>query len=74
LGTPTPDRMLQVAQAMRLGWSNDEIFTSCKIDPWFLSKCAHRRDGEQDQTSGLPQRVRDADAEGDGFFRRSAAC
>src|SRR5258707_1186696 len=38
LGTPTPDRLLQVAQAMRLGWSNDEIFTSCKIDPWFLSE------------------------------------
>src|SRR5271165_1396734 len=38
LGTPTPDRLLQVAQAMRLGWSDDEIFTSCKIDPWFLSE------------------------------------
>src|SRR6267143_504314 len=38
LGTPTPDRLLQVAQAMRLGWSNDEIFTSCKIDPWFLAE------------------------------------
>src|ERR1700704_5966465 len=37
LGTPTPDRLLQVAQAMRLGWSNDEIFTSCKIDPWVLA-------------------------------------
>ncbi|MBR1218619.1 carbamoyl-phosphate synthase large subunit [Bradyrhizobium sp. U87765 SZCCT0131] len=36
LGTPTPNRLLQVAQAMRLGWSNDEIFASCKIDPWFL--------------------------------------
>src|SRR5882762_703730 len=33
LGTPTPDRLLQVAQAMRLGWSNEAIFTSCKIDP-----------------------------------------
>ncbi|MGO9580233.1 MAG: carbamoyl-phosphate synthase large subunit [Desulfobaccales bacterium] len=38
LGTPTPNRLLQVAQAMRLGWSNDEIFTSCKIDPWFLAE------------------------------------
>jgi carbamoyl-phosphate synthase large subunit len=38
LGTPTPDRLLQVAQAMRLGWSDDEIFNSCKIDPWFLSE------------------------------------
>jgi carbamoyl-phosphate synthase large subunit len=38
LGTPTPDRLLQVAQAMRLGWTDDEIFNSCKIDPWFLSE------------------------------------
>src|ERR1700758_1507553 len=38
LGTPTPNRILQVAQAMRLGWSNDDIFNSCKIDPWFLSE------------------------------------
>src|ERR1700686_1646923 len=38
LGTPTPDRLLQLAQAMRLGWTNDEIFTSCKIDPWFLAE------------------------------------
>src|SRR5216683_7118333 len=38
LGTPTPNRILQVAQAMRLGWSDEEIFTSCKIDPWFLSE------------------------------------
>src|SRR5512144_2373789 len=38
LGTPSPNRLLQVAQAMRLGWSNEEIFNSCKIDPWFLSE------------------------------------
>src|SRR6201993_2028406 len=38
LGTPTPNRLLQVAQAMRLGWSDEEIFNSCKIDPWFLAQ------------------------------------
>src|ERR1700746_2106206 len=38
LGTPTPNRTLQVAQAIRVGWSNDDIFNSCKIDPWFLSE------------------------------------
>ena len=38
LGTPTPDRILQVGQAMRLGWSDEEIFNSCKIDPWFLAQ------------------------------------
>jgi carbamoyl-phosphate synthase large subunit len=38
LGTPTPDRILQVAQAMRLGWSDTDIHASCKIDPWFLAQ------------------------------------
>ena len=36
LGTPTPDRILKVAQAMRLGFSIEQIHGSCKIDPWFL--------------------------------------
>ena len=73
LGTPTPNRLLQVAQAMRLGWSNEEIFTSCKIDPWFLARDArHRRYGAQDQGKRpAGQRVRHADAEGDGLFRRA---
>ncbi len=38
LGTPTPDRLLIIAQAMRLGFSDDEIFTACKVDPWFLAQ------------------------------------
>ncbi len=38
LGTPTPNRILQIAQAMRLGWSDEEIFASCKIDRWFLAQ------------------------------------
>src|SRR6201993_1585354 len=38
LGVPTPDRILQVAQAMRLGWSNDEIHHSCPVGPRFLAE------------------------------------
>src|SRR4051794_25651247 len=38
LGTPTPDRLLKVAQAMRLGFTDDEIFIACKIDAWFLAQ------------------------------------
>jgi carbamoyl-phosphate synthase large subunit len=38
LGTPTPDRLLAVAQAMRLGMSDAEIHTACRIDPWFLAQ------------------------------------
>ncbi len=38
LGTPTPDRLLQVAQALRLGWSHDEVYETCRIDRWFLEQ------------------------------------
>ncbi|MET0741769.1 MAG: carbamoyl-phosphate synthase large subunit, partial [Microvirga sp.] len=38
LGTPTPDRLLKVAQALRLGISHDEVYASCKIDRWFLEQ------------------------------------
>ncbi len=38
LGTPSPDRLLNVAQAMRLGMSNEDIHTACRIDPWFLEQ------------------------------------
>ena len=38
LGNPTPERILKVAQAMRLGFSLEQIHASCKIDPWFLEQ------------------------------------
>lgn len=38
ISTPTPDRILHVAQAMRLGFSDAEIHETCKIDPWFLAQ------------------------------------
>jgi carbamoyl-phosphate synthase large subunit len=38
LGTPTPERLLKVAQAMRLGFSDQDIHSSCRIDPWFLAE------------------------------------
>ncbi len=38
LGTPSPDGILKVAQAMRLGTSDDDIHTACRIDPWFLEQ------------------------------------
>ena len=74
LGTPTPDRLLQVAQAMRLGWSDEEIFTSCKIDPWFLAEIRGIVDMESKITQhGLPRAcARHAHAEGDGLFGRAA--
>ena len=37
LGTPAPGRILKVAQALRLGVPHDQVYGSCKIDPWFLN-------------------------------------
>ncbi|MGH6767661.1 MAG: carbamoyl-phosphate synthase large subunit [Xanthobacteraceae bacterium] len=38
LGTPTPDRALKIAQAMRHGLSDEQIHAACKVDPWFLAE------------------------------------
>ena len=38
IGTPTPDRLRHVAQAMRLGMPLEDIHDICKIDMWFLEQ------------------------------------
>ncbi|KQT45074.1 carbamoyl phosphate synthase large subunit [Aureimonas sp. Leaf454] len=38
LGTPTPDRLRMVAQAIRMGTSLHEVHQMCRIDPWFLEQ------------------------------------
>ena len=38
LAIPTPDRLLKVAQALRLGIRHDQIFASCGLDPWFIEQ------------------------------------
>jgi carbamoyl-phosphate synthase large subunit len=38
LGTPTPDRALKIAQAMRHGLTDEQIHAACKVDPWFLAE------------------------------------
>ncbi|MBE7185839.1 MAG: carbamoyl-phosphate synthase large subunit [Methylobacterium mesophilicum] len=40
LGTPTPDRLRYVAQAIRTGTSLEEVHDMCRIDPWFLHEIA----------------------------------
>jgi carbamoyl-phosphate synthase large subunit len=63
IGTPTPSRLLQVAQAMRLGFSDADIHESCKIDPWFLEQIRGIVDTEEKVRSfGLPSTA--------GAFRR----
>src|SRR5215475_6749921 len=55
LGSPTPDRLLKIAQAMRHGLSDEQIFEACKIDPWFLAQVRRIVDMESDiRAKGLP--------------------
>src|SRR6266478_668275 len=55
LGTPTPERLLKVAQAMRLGFSDQDIHGSCKIDPWFLGQIRGLVETEAEiRAKGLP--------------------
>ncbi|MDB5525332.1 MAG: carB [Rhizobium sp.] len=56
IGTPTPDRLRQVAQALRLGMSEEEVHTGCKIDPWFISQIKGIVDMEaRVREHGLPE-------------------
>ncbi len=55
LGTPTPDRILNVAQAMRLGFTDEQIYDACAIDRWFLAEIRGIVDTEQEiRNKGLP--------------------
>jgi carbamoyl-phosphate synthase large subunit len=66
LGTPTPDGILKVAQAMRLGFSDAEIHAACKVDPWFLAQVRGLVETEVEiRTKGLPATA--------GAFRRLKA-
>ena len=56
IGTPTPDRLRMVAQAMRLGMSIEDVHAGCKIDRWFLAQLKAIVDTEKKiATLGLPQ-------------------
>jgi carbamoyl-phosphate synthase large subunit len=56
LGTPTPDRILKVAQALRLGFDPEQVHDFCKYDPWFLSRIAEIVAMEAKvREAGLPQ-------------------
>ena len=40
VATPTPGRILYVAEALRRGWGVERVFELTKIDRWFLSRIA----------------------------------
>ncbi|WP_321324197.1 carbamoyl-phosphate synthase large subunit [uncultured Parasphingorhabdus sp.] len=55
LALATPDRILVAAQAMREGFSNQEIHDIAGFDPWFLSRIREIIDAEQAiMDNGLP--------------------
>ena len=59
LGTPSPDRILKVAQALRLGFDHEQIYSFCHIDPWFVSRLQVIVDAEAKvREHGLPDTER----------------
>jgi carbamoyl-phosphate synthase large subunit len=56
LGRSTPDGILKIAQAMRLGMSDEQIHASCRVDPWFLAQVRGIVETEQEiRQKGLPK-------------------
>lgn len=51
LANPGPERILYVADAFRAGFSLEEIYTICAIDPWFLAQIADLVSEEQKLTA-----------------------
>ncbi|CAG9467329.1 unnamed protein product [Pedinophyceae sp. YPF-701] len=40
LRTPNPDRMIYIAKALELGWTEKKIVDLTKMDPWFVNQFA----------------------------------
>ncbi|MDD3020554.1 MAG: carbamoyl-phosphate synthase large subunit [Alphaproteobacteria bacterium] len=63
LAKATPQRILYIAQAIRLGMSLDDIYAITKFDKWFLGRIAHIIDTEKSvKEHGLP-------VSGDGWMK-----
>src|SRR5690606_13915205 len=56
LGRPTPDRLLVIAQALRLGVDHEQVRASCSYDPWFIEQLQEIVDAEAAvRQNGLPK-------------------
>ncbi|MFT8243333.1 carbamoyl-phosphate synthase large subunit [Roseomonas sp. BN140053] len=56
LSTPSPDRSLVVAQALRAGLGIEEIHAACRFDPWFLREIERIVRAEEGvRAKGLPR-------------------
>jgi carbamoyl-phosphate synthase large subunit len=72
LGTPSPDGILKVAQAMRLGMNDADIHTACRIDPWFLGRSAmSSKPKPKSAPKGCRRPPARCAAQGHGLLRRS---
>ena len=74
LASPTPDRLLVAAEALRHGFTVERINAISGFDPWFLERLGRdRRDRGGDARHGAAaRRGRHPPPEGDGLFRRAA--
>ncbi|MEM9242355.1 MAG: carbamoyl-phosphate synthase large subunit, partial [Pseudomonadota bacterium] len=55
ISAQTPDRLRTIAQAMRHGLTDDEIFLATKFDPWFLARIREIVETEERvRQEGLP--------------------
>jgi len=55
ISTPTPDRLLKVAQVMRAGATDEQVHAASKIDPWFIGQMRQIIDLEaRVKAHGLP--------------------
>ena len=60
LSKQTPDRILTIAQAMRLGIENDDIQAVTMYDPWFIERIREIVDTEESiRKTGLPSSAED---------------
>ena len=56
LSRQTPDRLRVIAQAMRFGFTDDEIIEITSFDPWFLARIREILDAEETvRRTGLPR-------------------
>ncbi len=53
LQDPTPDRILLIAEALRMGVDVAKLYEATKIDPWFLSQMSEIIDAEKKIKDGV---------------------
>ncbi|MCC6695615.1 MAG: carbamoyl-phosphate synthase large subunit [Candidatus Hydrogenedentes bacterium] len=52
--TPVPDRILQIARALRAGATVEELFKATQIDPWFLRNMREIVEAERELRAANP--------------------